>query len=516
MPPVSSALQRLFRPRVSLPKPTKRGGATSWDYDRTRELTDRERYYERMILEEERQGMLRLYDELDKVEDIAAVLDAHAEEATIAQGFPERVVSVVGSNDVVVKEVTNLFERLEVDSWATPCVRDLAKYGDDLAKLHLDNQAGVVGLEWRSPLVMIREESRTRLEGFRELQTTGGEAGALALMTGRLGPRSKPWDYVHFRRWKIKMLRPRGTDVHTPNWYGTSLLWRAGRPGRRLEHMRDMLMLFRISKTLDRHIYKVDVGASASPEEALLHLRRWKRALKRRTYRNDATGEYRVTYDPTNANEDIFWPTSNDSASTVDVLPGQPNVHSLADVDLMISQLFSTLRASPSYFGYDINAGSLQQNKSLGFQDIRWGRAVLFSQRAFRQGLKRLAQIHLAIKGMDTNPQGFDVQMTPPSNLEQIQRLEAVQTRVDVADRMLDLGERLELDKLQWAQHVMTSVMGMTDADIERMKTGDEADSVEENASTPDLIELSEAFLGGDPVTLELLNQPLPLRTHGS
>lgn len=505
MPAVNSSLQKLFQPRVRLPKPTQRGGATPWSGGEDRELDDRERYYERMILEEERLAQLRLFDELDRLEDVASVLDAHAEEATIADGHPEQVVQVRGRNDAVVKEVIRLFDRLEVETWATPCVRDMAKYGDDVAKLMLDQSKGVVGIDWRSPMVMLREEDSAQLRGFRELQTSGGNIGSLAILTGQIGALSNPWDYVHFRRWKVKMHRPQGADIHVPNWYGTSLLWRAGRSARRLEHMRDMLMLFRISKTLDRHIYKVDVGTSASPEEALLHLRRWKRALKRRVYRNESTGEYRVTYDPTNANEDIFWPTSSDSASTVDVLPGQPNVHSLADVDLMIAQLFATLRASPSYFGYDINAGSLQQNKSLGFQDIRWGRAVMFSQRAFRAGLKRIAQIHLALKGMDTSPQGFDVVMTPPSNLEQLQRLEATQTKVDVAERLLDLGERLQLTQELWAKHVMGSVLGMTDTEIREMKPGSAPPPVEETKLSSNVLELTERFLAGDERALEEL-----------
>jgi hypothetical protein len=69
---------------------------------------------------------------------------------------------------------------------------------------------------------------------------------------------------------------------------------------------------------------------------------------------------------------------------------------------------------------------------------------------------------------MDAANAKFTVRMVVPSVLEDLSRLEAVQTFVDVAERLVSLGEHLQLDPDAWREYVMKSVLSMSTDDIDK------------------------------------------------
>ncbi|MCG8436006.1 MAG: portal protein, partial [Gammaproteobacteria bacterium] len=207
-------------------------------------------------------------------------------------------------------------------------------------------------------------------------------------------------------------------------------------------------------------------------DEEIQILKRWKNSIKRRAYIDPASGRHDQIFDPFEWQEDLFWAVREGSESDVDVIPGQPDVADIVDIEQFRDKLFGSLRAPKAYFGFE---GDINAKATLSSQDMRWGRAVNGLQRAVKNGFYRLCQIELALHNMDPHSE-FEVNMVVPSVLEDLSRLEAIQTLIDVAERMAQLGETLQLDPTEWRLHILRSVLAMSDQEIERYASSEPVD----------------------------------------
>lgn len=413
-----------------------------------------------------------IYDEMDEMEMVSSILDAYAEDST--QFDREKKSSVwIEAEDKNVKGILDdLFSRLKVEELVEAICRDVAKYGDDFAELDIDKDK-IVGWDWRDPRDIERIENRQgTLVGFEETKNLKNIIASAENGDSKLKLTYKPWDLVHFRLYR----RKREWKQKYRNIYGTSILAGSERIAKQVKILDDMLMVRRLTKTLDTRVYKIDTGRSAVEEEVLI-LKRWKNALKRRPFIDPASKRFDSPFDPFTFQEDLFWPVREGSGSEVEVIPGQPNVADIVDVEHFRDKFFGSLRAPKGYFGYE---GDLNAKATLSSQDMKWGRGCNSVQRAVRNGLTRVCQIELALNDIDAMSAKFSVQMVPPSVLEDLSRLESVQTQIDIAERMASLGETLGLNSDEWRKHILRSVVGLTDHDIKKYSSppgsGDEPD----------------------------------------
>jgi hypothetical protein len=249
-----------------------------------------------------------------------------------------------------------------------------------------------------------------------------------------------------------------------PNVYGTSILSGSERVAKQTKILDDMLMIIRLTRSLDRRTYYVDTGRSPVEEEVNI-LKRWRRALKRSTYMDPATGRFDSRFDPLAWSQDEFWPTKEGTNSRIETQAGLTNISDIVDIDHFRDKFFGSLRAPKAYFGYE---GDVNSKATLSSQSIKWARAVVSIQRAVKQGLTRLCQIHLAYRGLDPSADKFEVMMTPPSISELIDKLESWQQVIDVAERMSGLGATLGLDKRDWTIYIMENVLWLSKQEIRK------------------------------------------------
>jgi hypothetical protein len=413
-----------------------------------------------------------IYDEMDELPEISSVLDAYAEDCTQFDREKKASVWVEARDKEDEKILNNMFDRLQVADHIEPIHRDVGKYGDDFAEL--DIEAQIEGWDWRDPRDIERIENRQgTLVGFeetanlKELVPMLDGATPLTTIQQSTAPTEKqslsfsykPWDMVHFRLYR----RKREWKQKFRNIYGTSLLAGAERIAKQVKILDDMLMVRRLTKTLDTRVYKIDTGRS-TPEEDVMILKRWRNAIKRRPYIDPAGNRFDSPFDPFTFQEDLFWPVREGSASSVEVIPGQPNVSDIMDIAHFRDKEFGALRAPKAYFGFE---GDINAKATLSTQDIKWGRACNSLQRAARNGLTRLCQIELALHNRDALHSEFVVKMVIPSVLEDISRLEAMQTFIDVAERMVSLGEHLQLDPDSWRRHVLQTTLCMSTQEVD-------------------------------------------------
>lgn len=415
-----------------------------------------------------RQDRYDVYDAMDEMSDVASVLDAYAEDATQKNEQTKKTVWVESSNKEIREELNHLLHNvLHVEDCIEGIARDLGKYGDDFGKLLLDSSDGIRSIRWRDPRDVERIENRDGiLLGFEEQLFLGEYRQKISMaMQAKQDPASikptyEPWDVVHFRIYKRKRL----AREKIPNIYGTSLLAGSERIAKQVKILDDLLMIVRLTRSLDRKTYYVDVGKTAVEEEASI-LRRWRRALKRKTYVDPATGRFDSRFDPFGWTEDEFWPAKEGSTSRVETQQGLTNIADIVDIDHFRDKFFGSLRAPKAYFGYE---GDVNAKATLSSQSVKWARAVVSLQRALIQGFTRLCQIHLALLGKDANAENFQVMMEPPSIVELLNKLEAWQTVIDVAERMSTLGETLQLDKRDWTIYILENVLWLSKQDVRK------------------------------------------------
>ena len=466
---VRLALSRLFLPRGTrvaagdIPRPSADSedeiGSGELMISRARKVMDWIKQSQQDRLEQ-----YELYDELDEYPEISSVLDAYAEEAT--QLDPERGQAIwIESKDEGIEALGRSFlEIVQSEENAEAWVRDLAKYGDFYHRVYGDSGTGVESVEALDPRHVERCESeRGTLLGW--LYDPSRNARTWDVDDLDTEAAYKPWDVVHYRL-RSSNSSVAGKTQAIRNIYGTSILKTARGPAREFRAGTDILMVYRLTNTLDRRNFKVDVGTTSTEMEIWKKVRLWKMAMKRQVYQSPTSGEYDVLYNPLGLTEDLIWPTSTGSASAVEIIPGTPNIYAAYDMDLTMTRLHNALRSKKEWFGY--GEGATEENRAFSARSIQFARQAQRLQKYLILGLSRLFQIHLALLGKSTSASNFSVCMVPPSPLELLQRLEVLQTVLDVGDRMITFGDRAALDPIEWRNYLMDTLFGFSQEDIER------------------------------------------------
>jgi len=234
-----------------------------------------------------------VYDAMDRMADVSSILNAYSEDATQMSQEHERTVWIEGDDKNTVNELIQMFDRIGVEDWVDALARDVGKYGDDFGRVVAAEKIGVTSLEWRDPRDVERIENREGvLLGYESTKYLGNYERRLQEDPKAL-PSFSPWDFVHWRLYREKRL-PR--EKHR-NIYGTSLLSGSDRIAKQVKILDDLLMIIRLTRSLDRRIYYVDTGRSPVEEEVRI-LKRWRRALKRKTYIDPAQGRFDSRFNP--------------------------------------------------------------------------------------------------------------------------------------------------------------------------------------------------------------------------
>jgi hypothetical protein len=456
-------LAKIFAPR---PWTLKRDPDSKEDFGSKLDINDlsRSRRYWNHMREgtpENREDLYNTYADLDEYTEVSVVLDSYAEEATLEHPQTNKVVWVNSPIEGVAALGDDMLTRIGASEKASSWIRDMARDGDLFLQVFADADIGVEAVVETDPRTVERVESqRSALLGFLHSDEQGKKWSS-----ADLDGIYKPWDFIHFRLFNSGVKSTKGQKGQR-NMYGTSLLKVARVPMNNLKISKDMLQVYRLTNTLDRRKFGIDVGTSADEIETTQKLRRWMNAMKREVYRNPTSGEFDIMYNPLGMTDDVFFPTHKESATTVDVIPGQPNIYDAYDVDLLTYEAFAALRARPEWYGFGEPSGDDQ--RSFGSRSVQFARMTSLLQKYLCIGLARLLQIHYALLGLNVSPQDFEVCMTPSSPWEVLERLEVLQTVIDAAERMVSFGDSIGVDKEEWNYYIMSTLFSFSEAEIDR------------------------------------------------
>ncbi len=200
--------------------------------------------------------MYRDADLMDAFPEIGMALDIMSEESCTVNS-QNRVVSVYSSSDRIKSVLEELFvNRLDINVTAPMIIRGMCKYGNQFMLLNINNQNGITGWRQLPPYNVERlENGIVNPYGMGNLSSDVSEDDMKTKFVW-LGENNSQ---TPFRNWQIGHFRLLTDSLYLP--YGVSILQKARRHWRMLSLMEDMMLIYRLERSIERRVYKIYVGA---------------------------------------------------------------------------------------------------------------------------------------------------------------------------------------------------------------------------------------------------------------
>ena len=144
-----------------------------------------------------------------------------------------------------------------------------------------------------------------------------------------------------FENWQMAHFRILGNDKYAP--YGTSVLEGARRIFRQLTLIEDAMMAYRIVRSPERRIFKIEVG-NIPPQDVEQYVQRVMTQMKRNQVIDPDTGRVDLRYNPLSVEEDYFLPVRNGVGSDISSLAGGQYTGDIDDVKYLREKLFAALK----------------------------------------------------------------------------------------------------------------------------------------------------------------------------
>ena len=386
--------------------------------------------------------MYRDADLMDAYPEIGAALDILSDEACIAKDSTGAVVNVYSKSERVKSILEDLFvNRLNIQLTAQMVIRAMCKYGNQFMLLDIDHKKGVKG--WKQlPVFQVERIENGIVNPY-------GGGGMSAAVNGK-NPENVDmstqfvWvdgnnSQVPFRNWQVAHFRLLSNSIYLP--YGCSYLNAARRHWRALSLMEDMMLIYRLERSIERRIYKIFVG-SIDDADVQGYVEQVANELKRTPIVDPLTGQLDLRKNILGVADDLFIPVRTENAPTpIDTLPAAQNMTAIDDIKFMQNKVLAALRIPKSFLNFEETAGD---GKNLSLMDIRFTRAINRIQQAFLMELTKVASIHLYLLGFDDELTNFTLTMNNPSTQAEQLEIENMQKKIDaVRDAVADPGNGL-------------------------------------------------------------------------
>jgi len=363
------------------------------------------------------------YEQMDQTGEISLALDLYADEASLVDPERKHTLIIRARNRRLKRELEELFFNiLQWDTYCRPAVRYLCKYGDMPFEVILDvDRSSVASLKFMNVYNFTRIETRYGdLIGFFHMDT--------------MWPRPQfmhPWQVIHLRLTSFE-------NIYHP--YGKSIIDGGRKAFKQLRLMEDAALIYRITRAPEKRKFTIPVG-TIPPAEIPEYMQMIARNFKRQRFYNPTTGSFDERYSPLIQEDDFFLPRRPDGTGPdVDVLPGGENVDKIADIEYFKKKMVSPTKIPFARVGIGEGSGEASE-KSLSQSHSEFSKAVQWVQREVATGLKKVAIIHLALRGYSVEDlKGFEIALTATSAMEELYRIETWQTRVGVMADLKELG----------------------------------------------------------------------------
>lgn len=402
-----------------------------------------------------------MYRDADLMEvstpEIGTALEIVAEEACMI-GSSGRMLNISSKSDRIKAILEDLFyNRLDLHVTLPMVTKDTAKYGNEFMLLNINSEDGITGWRRLPPYEMQRLENGI---------TNPYMAVGSLTQVGEIKPDETKFLWVGknvnipYQNWQVAHFRLTNDSTFLP--YGTSWLHKARRSWRMLTMMEDMMLIYRLERSIERRVFKIYTGA-IDDKDVPAYMQQVANQFKRTPIIDPQTGQVDLRKNFASVDSDYFIPfRTEDTASKIESLPSAQNPTAMDDIEYVRQHLLAALRVPKAFLNFTDPAQNKGQNLSI--MDIRFSRMINRVQQALLMELNKIAIIHLLLLGFTDDVTNFTLTMNNPSSQVEMQELDALAKRVQTAQTLLaDPGNGIQI----YSYHrVLKEILHMSDTEI--------------------------------------------------
>lgn len=385
------------------------------------------------------QMMYRDADLMDAFPEIGTALDIVSEEACFIPNSG-MMLNITSKSERIKSILQDLFvNRLSINTILPMICRATCKYGNQYMLLNIDMNNGVTG--WKQLPVYDMQRFENGMENpyaqaYTNLNTidVDKEDSTKFVWIGQN-------DFIPYRNWQIAHFRLLYDNIFLP--YGCSMLNKARRHFRMLSMMEDMMLIYRLERSIERRVFKINVGA-IDEADVPSYVQQIADNFKRTPIVDPLTGQLDLKKNILGQSEDFFIPVREDNAaSPIETLPAAQNLTAMDDIKFIENKVLTALRIPKSFLNFEEEKGD---GKNLSLMDVRFTRTVNRIQQAMLMELNKIAIIHLYLLGFTDDLTNFSLTMNNPSSQAEMLELDNLAKKVSTAkDAMTDGGSGIPL-----------------------------------------------------------------------
>ena len=380
-------------------------------------------------IERVRRTRYKDYEKMDEYPEVGAAFDIYADDCT-QKDTQHRRWHIKSDSPQVVKEVSNLFESIELDRVYFDICRNVVKFGDCFTELIADAnepERGIRKIKVLNPNYIIRVENdygylKTFLQQIPEknsFEPSVPQMDETGTNTSKFIELDKN-QIVHFRLFTSDpKFYPYGKSVAA---YGVQTF-------RSLRLMEDAMLIYRLARAPERRIFYIDVG-NLPTSKAELFMERVKEKFKKEKYFRNKGIDNR--YNPLAADEDYFVPIKGQQSTRIETLPGAQNLGEVSDVSYFWDKLLAALKVPRDYV-VETKDKAPDRKANLSELDVKFARACARIQHDIEVGLELIAKRHLAMKNFPISLiNSVKIQLPDPSDRFTKRKLEIDSARLAI------------------------------------------------------------------------------------
>ena len=403
------------------------------------------------------QMMYREADMMDLFPEIGAALDIYMEEATYIK--PNGMMINVTSKSERIKSILEdlIYNRLSADIIFPMITRSTVKYGNTFMLLNVTEDNGVIG--WKQLPVYEMQ----RFENGMDNPYSSGFANVANIDVDTPDSTKFIWvgknEFTPYRNWQIAHFRLLYDSLYLP--YGVSALNKARRHWRMLSMMEDMMLMYRLERSVERRVFKVNVGA-IDEKDVPAYMDEVANNFKRTPIYDPLTGQLDLRRNIMSNMDDFFIPVRDpNEPNPIDTLSAGNNLTAMDDIKFVQNKLCTALRVPKSFLNFEETTGD---GKNLSLLDVRFTKTINRVQQMMIMELTKVCIIHLYLLGFVDDLTNFSLSMNNPSSQAEMMELDNLSKKIEMAkSAVADPGGGLPLYSVTRAQK---EILGWSDKQI--------------------------------------------------
>lgn len=383
--------------------------------------------------------MYREADLMDLFPEIGTALDIVTEECNYI-GDSGCVINITSGSERVKAILQDLFvNRLSINVMLPMICRCMCKYGNDFLLLNIDDKNGVTG--WKELPVYEIERYENGMENpYASAYTQLNNVNPYMQNSTKF-----VWvgtnEYIPYQDWQIAHFRLLYNSIFLP--YGCSFLQKARRHFRLLSMMEDSMLVYRLERSVERRVFKINVGA-IDEQDVPAYVQQIANEFKRTPIIDPMTGQIDLRKNILANTEDFFIPVrSADDPNPIETLPAAQNLNAIDDIKFIQNKVFTALRVPKSFLNFEEAQGD---GKNLSLMDVRFSKTVNRIQQALIMELNKVAIVHLILLGLTDELTNFTITMNNSSSQAEMLEIENLAKKITTAkDAITDGGNGIPL-----------------------------------------------------------------------